>query len=97
VTGICFLTRSIFKETPRFVEVHLAGLSIKEVLAGVEALDSHFGYAIPAPELVPFWAVLGMTVCYYVSAVSAAYDEDFPHFVMGEVFLVLFYIDIPGF
>jgi len=97
VTGICFLTRSIFKETPRFIEVHLAGLSIKEVLGGVEALDSRFGYAILAPELVPFWAVLGVAVCYYVFAVSAPYNEEFPHFVTWKFLLVPFYIDVPGF
>jgi hypothetical protein len=41
-----------------------------------------------APELVSFWAVLGVAVSYNVSAVSASDDEDFPHFVVGEVFLV---------
>ncbi len=82
MTGICFLTRSIFKETPRFVEVHLARLSIKEMLGGVEALDACFGDAVLAPELVSFGAVLGVAVGYYASAVSTSDDEDFTHLVM---------------
>ena len=72
----------------------MAGLSIKEVLDGVEALDSRSGYAILTPELVSLRAVLGMTVRYYVSAVSATDDEDFPHFVMWEFFLVSFYFAV---
>jgi hypothetical protein len=52
---------------------------------------------ILAPELVSFRAVLGVTVGYYVSAVSASDDEDFPHSVVGEVFLVALDIHIARF
>jgi hypothetical protein len=44
--------------------------------------------AILAPELVSLGAVLGVAVGYYVSAVPATDDEDFPHLVMGKFFLV---------
>ena len=72
-------------------------LSINGVLDRVEVLDACFSDTILAPELVSFGAVLGVAVGYYVSAVSAADDEDFPHLVMGKFFLVPFYINIPGF
>jgi len=36
--------------------------------------------AILAPELVSRGAVLGVAVCYDVSAEAATEDEDFPHF-----------------
>jgi hypothetical protein len=94
VTGICFLTRSIFKETPRLNEVHLARLSIKEVLGGVEPLDACFGDTILAPELVPLGAILGVTVGYYVPAIPAADDEDFPHLVMWKLFLMPFDVGV---
>src|SRR5207302_8824888 len=79
VTGICFLTRSIFKETPRLDEAQLAKLSINGVLGGVEVLDACFGDAVLAPELVSLGAILGVAVSYYVPAISAANDEDFTH------------------
>jgi len=75
----------------------LARLSIKEVLGAVETLNARFGDAVLAPELVSLGAVLGVAVGYYVSAVSAANDENFTHLVMWKVFLVLFHIDVPGF
>ena len=50
-----------------------------------------------APELVSLEAVLGVAVGYYVSAVSAANDENFTHLVMWKVSLVLFYVNVPGF
>jgi hypothetical protein len=53
--------------------------------------------AILAPELVSFWAVLGVAVGYYVSAEAAADDEDFPHFVMGKLFLVSLYVAVARF
>ena len=73
-------------------EVHFAGLTIKEVLGGVEALNACFGDAVLAPELVPFGAVLSVAVCHYVSAVSAPNDEDFPHLMMWKLFLVSLYL-----
>src|SRR5947208_11581353 len=84
VTGICFLTRSMFKETPRLDEAQLARLSINGMLGGVEVLDACYGNAVLAPELVSLGAVLGVAVGYNVSAVSAANDEDFPHLVMWK-------------
>ena len=53
--------------------------------------------AILTPELVSLGAVLGVAVGYYVSAVSASDDEDFPHSVVGEVFLVSLDIHIARF
>jgi len=78
-------------------EVHLDRLSIKEVLDGVEALDARFGYTILAPELVSLGAILGVAVRYNVSAVSAADDEDSPHFVMWKLFLVPFDVGVARF
>ena len=72
----------------------MARLSIKEVLGCVEALDACFCDAVLAPELVPLGAVLCVAVGYYVSAVSAADDEDFTHLVMWKVFLVSFYVAV---
>ena len=68
-----------------------------EVLDGVEVLDACFSHTIFAPELVSFGAVLGVAVGYYVSAVSASYDEDFPHLVVWKLFLVSFYLVVVGF
>jgi hypothetical protein len=67
------------------------------VLDGVEVLDACFGDAVLTPELVSLGAVLGVAVGYNVSAVPAADDEDFPHFVMGEFFLVPLYVVVAGF
>src|SRR2546422_7767269 len=53
--------------------------------------------AILTPELVSLGAVLGVAVGYYVSAVPATDDEDFPHFVIGEVFLMALDIHIARF
>jgi hypothetical protein len=58
----------------------------------VEVLNACFRDTILAPELVSLGAILGMAVGYHVSAVAAADDEDFTHFVMREVFLVPFHI-----
>jgi hypothetical protein len=52
---------------------------------------------ILAPELVSLGAVLGVAVGYYVSAVPATDDEDFPHFVMGKLFLVSLYLAVARF
>jgi len=49
---------------------------------------------ILTPELVSLGTVLGMTVGYYASAVPTPNDEDFPHFVMREFFLVPFYVAV---
>jgi hypothetical protein len=53
--------------------------------------------AILAPELVSRGAVLGVAVCYDVSAEAAADDEDFPHFVMGKFLLVSLYLAVARF
>jgi hypothetical protein len=92
VTGICFLTRSIFKETPGVGRCHLAELSIKEVLDSVEALYARLRDAILAPEPVPLRAILCVAVCYYVSAVSTPNDEDFPHLMIRKLFLMSLYL-----
>jgi len=63
----------------------------------VEVLDTCFRDTILAPKLVSLGAVLGMAVGYRVSAVAAADDEDFTHFVMREVFLVPFYVLVARF
>jgi len=97
VTGICFLTRSIFKETPRLDEAQLAKLSINGVLGGVEVLDACFGDAVLAPELVSLGAILGVAVGYNVSTEAAADDEDFTHLVMWKLFLVPLYVAVAGF
>ncbi len=78
-------------------EGHWLRLGINGVLDGVEALEACFSDTIFAPELVSFGAVLGVAVGYYVSAVSAPYDEDFPHLVVWKLFLVSFYLVIVGF
>jgi hypothetical protein len=72
----------------------LARLGINGVLAGVEVLDACFSYAVLAPELVPFRAVLSMAVGYNVPAAAAANDEDLPHFMMGKFSLVPFYVTV---
>ena len=80
-------------------EVQLVRLSINGVLDGVEVLDACFSDAVLAPELVSFRAVLGVAVGYYVSAVSAVSateDEDLAHLVMGQFFLVPFYLFVSG-
>ena len=77
-------------------EVQLVRLSINGVLDGVEVLDACFSDAVLAPELVSFRAVLGVAVGYYVSAVSATEDEDLAHLVMGQFFLVPFYLFVSG-
>src|SRR5712691_2379282 len=51
VTGICFLTRSIFKETPTLDGVQLTRFGIKEVLGCMESSDACLGDAVLAPEL----------------------------------------------
>jgi|SRR6266571_3168978 len=53
--------------------------------------------AILAPELVSFGAVLGAAICYDVSAEDATDDENFPHFVMGKILLVLLYLAVAQF
>jgi hypothetical protein len=52
--------------------------------------------AILTPELVSLRAVLGIAVGYNVSAEAASDDEDPPHLVMREVFLVPFYVIVMG-
>jgi hypothetical protein len=78
-------------------EVHSDRLSIKEVLGGVEAVNARFGDAVLAPELIPFGAILGVAVCYYVSTVSASDNEDFTQLVMWKVFLMSFYVAVARF
>ena len=78
-------------------EVQLARLGINGVLGGVEVLDACFGDAVLAPELISLGAVLGVAVCYYVSAVAAADDEDFPHLVMWKFFLMSLYVAVARF
>ena len=53
--------------------------------------------AILAPELVSRGAVLGVAVCYDVSAEAATEDEDFPHFVMWKILLVSFHVAVARF
>ena len=77
--------------------VHSAWLNINGVLGGVEVLGPRFGDTVFAPELVSLRAVLGVAVGYYVSAVAAADDEDFTHFVMWKFFLVTFHVSVAGF
>ena len=74
-----------------------SGRSIKEVLAGVEALDTCFRDAGLTPEPVSLRAILGMAVGYNVSATVAAHDEDLPHLMMRKLFFVLFYVSVAGF
>ena len=78
-------------------EAQLARLSINGVLGGVEVLDACFRDAVLAPELVSLRAVLGVAVSYYVSAISAANDEDFTHLVMWKLLPVTLYVAVAGF
>lgn len=96
VTGICFLTRSIFKETPRLDEDQLVSLSINGVLGPVEVPDACFYDAVLAPELVSLRAVLGVAIGHDVSTEAASDDEDFPHFVIWKVPLVPLHLVVAG-
>jgi hypothetical protein len=60
----------------------------------VEALNACLGDTVLAPELVSFGAVLCVAIGYHGSAISASNDEDFPHLVMWQFFLVPFDIRI---
>src|SRR5207237_4900443 len=89
VTGISFLTRSMFKEgkasrCSRFFRVW----SIKGMLGGVEGLSTSFRDAVLAPELVLLGTILRIGVSDHISATTTSKDHDSSHLMMGEVSLV---------
>jgi len=88
VTGISFLTRSIFKERERLGRSEFSVLTIKAVLGRVEDFSAGFRDAVLTPELVSLGAVLRVGVGNYVSATAAPEDHDPPHFMMGKILLV---------